>query len=121
MSATVDGAIAYLGARLDGELFTEETAARQEQALNSARDALSPYLSDMVQEASDAAIYEQALWLLGSFANLQASGVASHSLSGLSHSFDLKGRPADVAPAAWRIIKNGVDGRGKRGKTAWLS
>lgn len=121
MSATVSGAIAYLGARLGGETFTEETELRQSQALNSAADTLSPYLSGMKQDAAEMAVYEQALWLLGSFADLQASGVTSHSLSGLSHTFDLKGRPAAVAPAAWRIIKNGADGRGRRTGAAWLS
>lgn len=122
MSITVSGATAYLGARLGGEAYTEETETRKSQALTSAQDILSGYLSDVGSEAGEHAVYEQALWLLGSRAEMQAQGVASFSLSGISESYDLKGRPANVAPAAWRIIKEARSGgaSGGIGGPVWL-
>ena len=120
---TVDGAKEYLGARLGGEAFTDETETRQSQALISAIDALAPYVRNIPDEDKAAATYEQALWLLGSRAELQSQGVTSFSVSGISETYDVKGRPAAVAPSAWRIIKNGADGSrgsgGGGGKT-WL-
>lgn len=120
---SVEGAVEYLGKRLGGEAFTGEAEARQNQALVSAMDALMPYIRNIPDEDKAAATYEQALWLLGSRAELQIQGVTSFSISGISETYDVKGRPAAVAPSAWRIIKNGVDGSrgsgGGGGKT-WL-
>lgn len=120
---SVEGAVEYLGKRLGGETFTGEAEARQNQALVSAMDALMPYIRNIPDEDKAAATYEQALWLLGSRAELQSQGVTSFSISGISETYDVKGRPAAVAPAAWRIIKNGADGSrgsgGGGGKT-WL-
>ena len=61
---TVDGAKEYLGARLGGEAFTDETETRQSQALISAIDALAPYVRNIPDEDKAAATYQQALWLL---------------------------------------------------------
>lgn len=119
---SVEDAKKYLGVRLGGEVFTGETDERQNQALTSAADALAPYVQNIPDEDRAAATYEQALWLLGSRAELQSQGVTSFTISGISETYDVKGRPAAVAPAAWRIIKNGADGsrgRGSGGKT-WL-
>lgn len=122
MSASVVGACAYLGARLGGEDYTEATSTKQSQALNSAVDTLARYAASMNARDHDAAIYEQALWLLGSRAAMQAQGVTSYSLSGISESYSTAGRPADVAPNAWKIIKYGLDGKGgaERRKPIWL-
>ncbi len=121
MSATRENAIAYWSARLGGEAFTGETQARQEAALVSAADALAPYLTGLSDSDIEAATYEQALWLLGSRASAQAEGVQSFSVTGLSETYAVKGRPRSIAPAAWRIISYGVDGQGGRKKgPVWL-
>lgn len=122
MSATVRGADAWLGARLGGEVFTEETEVRKGQALTSAADVLALYLNRLHGNDADVAVYEQALWMLGSNAEMQAAGVTSFSVGGISQSYDLKGRPENIAPAAWRIIKNAVSGgEGRGGGAVWLS
>lgn len=120
MTVSVNGAVEYWIKRLGGETFTDETTERQEQALQSAIDNILPYTRGIPASDAEAATYEQALWLLGSRAELQAQGVASFGLSGISESYDLKGRPSMVAPAAWRIIKYGADGSRRGGGPAWL-
>lgn len=119
MSATLPGALTYWSARLGGEQFTAESQQRQACALQSALDSLAPYLHGIPDSDAEAAVYEQAHWLLGSRAELQAQGVVSMSISGISESFGVKGRPASVAPSAWRIIKCGSDGKRGRGPV-WL-
>ncbi|MEG1501957.1 MAG: hypothetical protein RR203_02455 [Synergistaceae bacterium] len=118
MSVTLEGAIAYWSARL-GEQFLSEPEERQKQALQSAQDTLAPYTQNIVESDSDCAVYEQAEWLLGSRADMQSSGVTSMSISGITESYEVKGRPSTVAPSAWRIIKHGVDGTKGRGPV-WL-
>ena len=121
MSATRENAVAYWSARLGGDAFTGETQERQEAALVSAADALAPYITGLSDADIEAATYEQALWLLGARASAQAEGVQSFSVSGLSETYAVKGRPSSIAPAAWRIISYGVDGQGGRKKgPAWL-
>lgn len=121
MSATRANAVAYWSARLGGEAFTGETQARQEAALVSAADTLAPYIAGLAESDADAATYEQALWLLGARASLQAEGVQSFSVTGLSETYDVTGRPRSIAPAAWRIICYGADGQGGRKKgPVWL-
>lgn len=107
MSVSIAGADEYLGARLDAETWTGETEERKGQALRSAEDIIVRYQSELDSEGYDAAVYEQALFMLGSRYGLQSQGVVSFSLSGISESYDLKGRPAELAPSAWRIIKAG--------------
>lgn len=119
MSATLPGALTYWSARLGGEQFTAESEQRQNCALQSARDSLAPFVQSISEADAEAAVYEQAHWLLGSRAELQAQGVASMSISGISESFSVKGRPSSVAPFAWRIITFGADGKRGRGPV-WL-
>lgn len=122
MPISVAGAVAYWGRRVGGEVYTDETQERQEAALVSAQDALAPYVIGLPEADVEAATYEQALWLLGPRAELQAAGVQSYSLSGLSETYSVSGRPLALAPSAWRIVCYGVSGTGgrKRG-AAWLS
>ncbi len=123
MPATVEGAVAYWSKRLGGDGYTEESDERKQAALVSAQDSLARYTVGLKAEDVEAAVYEQALWLLGSRAELQAAGVTSFSVTGLSESYDVKGRPAGIGPDAWRIIQYGVDGTGGRcggGGAAWL-
>ena len=113
MPVTREGALAYLGARLGGEAYLAETETRQQAALVSAADALGRH-QDVLPEADwDRAVYEQALWMLGSNAELQAAGVQSINLGGISETFDVRGRPPHLAPSAWRIVKSSRQG-------AWL-
>lgn len=120
MSVSVEKAVEYWGKRLYGETFTRQSRARQEQALQSALDSIAQYIQGIPETDAEAAIYEQAHWLLGSRAELQSQGVSSFSLSGISESYSVNGRPAAVAPNAWRIIKYGVDGSRRGGGVAWL-
>lgn len=113
MPVTRDAAVAYLGARLGGELFLGEPPTRQQAALTSAADALERYQGTLPEADWDHAVYEQALWMLGGNAELQAAGVQSINLGGISESFDVRGRPPHLAPAAWRIVKSSRQG-------AWL-
>lgn len=119
MAVTREAAVEYLGSRLGGEVFTDETEIRQGQALVSAAQQLNRYLGGLTAADSDAAVYEQALWLLGSRAEMQGQGVASFSISGITESYAVKGRPSEVAPNAWRIIKHGLDGT-RGGAKVWL-
>lgn len=114
-----EAAVEYWGKRLGGEVFLDESEARQNQALISAIDSLAPYVLNLPTTDKEAATLEQAMWLLSSRAELQSHGVTSFSLGGISESYDIKGRPVSVAPAAWRIIKKGVDGQRGGGKV-WL-
>lgn len=121
---SVEGAVVYLGKRLGGENYIDESPQKREQALQSAIDTLARYKAVMEVEAYDAAVYEQALWMLSSRAELQSQGVVSYSLSGLSESFSTGSRPADVAPNAWKIVKYGLDGSGSGAamrRPIWLS
>ena len=120
MSVTREGAVEYLSKRLNGEVFTAESVVKQDQALQSASDILNPYLSGVASQEADAAVYEQALWLLGPRAQLQADGVTSMTISGISESYDSKkeGRPASVAPSAWQIIRNTKSSKGSG--AVWL-
>lgn len=125
MAINITNAAAFLGARLGGEVFTDETPERQAQALQSAQDALTPYSSGVKGADLEAAVYLQALWMLSARFELQSAGVASYSLTGITETFNVKGRPVDVAPEAWRVLKYGLNGRrngasaGKVGPT-WL-
>lgn len=112
MAVSLSGARAFLGARLDGDTFTEESSTRQLQALRSAADVIDPYARGMSEQCLDAAIYLQALWMLSPRAGLQAAGVASFSLTGLTETFNTKTRPAAISPDAWQIIKYGIGGVG---------
>lgn len=122
MSVSREGALEYWRARINGEAYTDETEDRQNASLLSAQESLAPYLVEMFDEAAvDAAVYEQALWLLGSRAELQSAGVTSFSLGGISESYTVTGRPSGVAPNAWRIIKYGLDGTGGSARgPVWL-
>lgn len=122
MSATRENAVAYWSARLGGDAFTGETEERQEAALVSAADSLAPYITGLSETDVEAATYEQALWLLGARAAAQAEGVQSFSVTGLSETYSVSGRPLSIAPSAWRIISYGVAGSGgrKRGPV-WIS
>ena len=122
MPISVAGAVAYWGRRVGGEVYIDETQERQEAALVSAQDALAPYVIGLPEADVEAATYEQALWLLGPRAELQAAGVQSYSLSGLSETYSVSGRPLALAPSAWRIVCYGVSGIGGRKRGAvWLS
>ena len=125
MSVSLESATKYLSERLNGEAFTEAGDTKQKQALQSAVDALSPYTANMEEQNADAAVYLQALWLLGSNAEMQAAGVTSFSVTGLSETFQVKDRPVGIAPEAWRIIKHGIDGKSSDSSgtygVAWLS
>jgi len=67
----------------------------------------------IVPEGLEIAICEQAYWLLDNesnpqlvdFAGLQANGVKSISLDGISVSLDTTDKPENIAPLAWRAIK----------------
>ena len=111
MPISNSNAVAFLGARLGGEIFTTEPPERQAQALQSAQDTLAPYTKGMPTKDLEAAICLQAMWMLGARAELQSAGVASYSLTGITETFNVKGRPIDIAPEAWRVIKYGLDGR----------
>lgn len=121
MTVSVENAVEYWSKRLNGETFTSQSHERQEQALQSAFDSIAQYIRGIPENDADAAVYEQSLWLLGSRAELQSQGVTSFSLSGISESYNVSGRPNSVAPNAWRIIKYGVDGSRRGGGVAWLS
>lgn len=66
-----------------------------------------------VPEGIEIAVCEQAYWLLDTeenpqlvdFASLQASGVKSISIDGISASLETTDRPENIAPLAWRAIK----------------
>lgn len=121
MSVSREHALDYWRVRIGGEAYTGETEDRQDAALLSAQESLTPYLGGLDEAAADAAVYEQAVWLLGSRAELQTAGVTSFSLSGISESYTVKGRPSGVAPNAWRIIKYGLDGTGGSARgPVWL-
>lgn len=121
MPVSAAGAIEYWGRRIGGETYIDETPERQEAALVSARDALAPYVTGLPAEDLEAATYEQALWLLGPHAEMQAAGVQSFSVTGLSETYAVGGRPLSIAPAAWRVICYGASGTGGRNRgAAWL-
>lgn len=120
MTVSVENAVEYWSKRLNGETFTDEPLERQEQALQSAIDSIARYIKDIPASDAAAAVYEQSYWLLGARSELQSQGVTSFSLSGISESYDVKGRPLSVAPNAWRIIKYGADGSRSGGGVAWL-
>lgn len=120
MTVSVENAIEYWSQRLNGESFTNEPRERQEQALQSAIDSIARFIRDIPTSDAAAAVYEQSLWLLGARAELQSQGVVSFGLSGISESYNVKGRPATVAPNAWQIIRYGVDGSRSGGGVAWL-
>ena len=124
MAATVEGAIAYWAARLNGDVYTGETAAVQAQALQSAADVIARYIPQGATDTDiEYATYEQAKWLLGADAEMQANGVQSFNV-GVSETYksDL-GRPADLAPNSYKILTCGADGSrggGTGAKVVWL-
>lgn len=98
---SLEGANAYHAARLGKEAWEEESANRRERALASAIDDLAAFTSARGYEG---AIYEQALWLLGSEAELARDRVTGFSLPGISKSYDRGKRPSHIAPKAWTLL-----------------
>ena len=107
---TLEGANTYHGERLSAETWQGETEEKRQQALNSAVFLISRYKTEMGESDFECAVYEQAVFMLGSRYEMQSNGVTSFSLSGISESYAVTGRPLDIAPLAWNIIKYGTDG-----------
>ena len=112
---SVNNANAYHDLRITKDPWESLTAAEKSRALVSAQDALAAYEDRYPTVAAyEKAIYEQALWMSqGGVAENQEQGVSSFGLSGISQSYDLKGRPGHIAPKAWRFINGNTARRGR--------
>lgn len=106
----------YFGNRYGAGGWDGANEGDKDKVLYTAAEILSEYQGVTAAGDYEKALYEQALWILDGTGELQEQGVASFSLSGISQSFDLKGRPAHVAPRAWQFLK-----RGRSSGPVWLT
>lgn len=107
----------YFGNRYGAGEWDGANGGDKDKVLCTAAEILSQYQGVTAAGDYEKALYEQALWILDSaVGELQEQGIASHSISGISQSFDLKGRPAHVAPRAWQFLK-----RGRSAGPVWLT
>ena len=111
-SPTLEGANLYHLNRLGKEAWEAQSPERRERALLQASDDLAAFASSPEYEA---AVYEQALWLLGDEAELAINNVTSIGLDGMSKGYSRGKAPAHICPKAW-VFVTGLAGGVKTGR-----
>ena len=106
-SPTLEGANLYHLNRLGKEAWEAQSPERRERALLQASDDLAAFASSPEYEA---AVYEQALWLLGDEAELSVNGVTSIGLDGMSKGYSRSKAPAHLCPKAWAFVTGSAGG-----------
>lgn len=104
---TVETASAYFSRRLNSQAWTEATAENKAICLENAYMLIEDWQERTNATDFELAIYEEILWILEGSGESQERGVSSISLTGISESYDLKGRPPHIAPRAWVFLKRG--------------
>lgn len=107
---------AYFGTRYGAGSWEGASEGDQTKVLYTAQEILTEHQARTIATDYEKALYEQALWILDGTGELQEQGVSSSSISGISQSFDLKGRPGHIAPRAWQFLK-----RGRASGPVWLT
>ncbi len=98
---TLDAANEYHQSRLGKEQWEAQSEDRRQRALTAASDDLAQFSKS---PGFAAAVFEQALWLLGDEADLAVHGVTSIGLDGMSKGYSRGRGPAHVAPKAWALV-----------------
>ncbi|MTV47757.1 hypothetical protein GJ688_02010 [Heliobacillus mobilis] len=100
----------YFASRLHTDAWDNASYMDKEKALRMAYQDLEPYRPRLDNQRFFCAVCEQALWYLqgDQRAELQQAGVGSFNLGSLSETFQLAGRPADIAPKAWALLRGPV-------------
>lgn len=112
-SPTLEGANLYHMNRLGKEVWEAQSPERRERALLQASDDLAAFTSSTEYEA---AVYEQALWLLGDESELAINGVTSIGLDGMSKGYARGKCPAHICPKAWALATGTAGGPVKAGR-----
>ena len=106
--ATLLGANEYHSQRLTKEAWTAVPEEKQKRALLAAGEVLAQLLPRGTSDAADRAVYEQAVYMLGTDYENAVNGVTSLGLTGLSMGWQRQASvPAGVAPRAWNILVGG--------------
>jgi hypothetical protein len=97
----------YFSQRLYTEAWDNAPDVDRKKAEAQAQRELEPYRGKTNPVRFSYAVAEQALWLLegNTRSKLQQAGVKNASISGVSESFNLRGRPPNIAPQAWAYLK----------------
>ena len=106
-SPTLEGANLYHGSRLGKEPWEAQSLERRQRALQQASDDLAPF---SISPGYEAAVYEQALWLLGDEAELAINNVTSIGLDGMSKGYSRGKAPAHICPKAWAFVAGSAGG-----------
>jgi len=116
MPVTLTGANDYHGQRLSKELWETEPEERRNRSLVAAGDLLRPYLLRLpvrTGEYADGAVYEQALYMMGSEYENAVNRVSSVGLKGISMSWQReKSPPPGIAPRAWGLLQEAMGAAG---------
>lgn len=116
MTVSLTSANDYHSQRLSKELWEAETTDRRNRALVAASDLLRPYLLRLpvrTGEYADGAVYEQALYMMGSEYENAVNGVTSVGLKGISMSWQReKSPPKGIAPRAWGLLQEAMGAAG---------
>ena len=113
MAPTLEGANLYHLNRLGKEAWEAQSPERRERSLLQASDDLAAFASSPEYEA---AVYEQALWLLGDESELAINGVTSIGLDGMSKGYSRSKAPAHICPKAWALATGTAGGPVKAGR-----
>lgn len=107
MATTLQQANTYFNQRLNTEAWDAASDTDRTKALAQAERTLEPYHARANNTRFLYAVCEQALWLLqgDKRGELQQAGVQGFSVGSMSEQFDMKGRPADIAPGAWAFLR----------------
>jgi hypothetical protein len=97
----------YFAQRLYAEAWDNATDLEKRKAEAQAKRELEPYRGKTNPVRFSYAVAEQALWLLegNTRSKLQQAGVENASAGGVNESFNLRGRPPDIAPKAWAYLQ----------------
>lgn len=104
---TVAQANTYFNQRLHTEVWDAADDSTKTKVLAQAERQLESYRARVDGTRFIYAVCEQALWLLqgDKRAELQQAGVQGFSVGSMSEQFDMRGRPADIAPQAWAYLR----------------
>ena len=112
MTVSLTNANDYHSQRLSKELWEAETTDRRSRALVAASDLLRPYLLRLpvrTGEYADGAVYEQALYMMGSEYENAVNGIGAMGLRGIYISYiQTKKTPPGIAPRAWGLLQEAM-------------
>ncbi|WP_448807468.1 hypothetical protein [Aminobacterium colombiense] len=104
---TVETATEYFERRYGAAIWPKATEEEKAICIETAYVLLEDWQERTNESNFELAIYEEALWILEGAGESQERGVVSIGLTGISESYDLKGRPPHIAPRAWVFLKRG--------------